>query len=151
MSESASNPNKAEELSTGQLIRYYRRRAGMTQAELAGEVEMSEPGIRNYELGNRTPSKAQLAAIARGLGIEPEALVTYDISNAREALGVLFQLEDTFGITPNEDGTLSIDPKAGGAQKMVQAIKAWHNANEELKSGEMSEDDYRSWKSSFKL
>ena len=123
----------------------------MTQAELAEEVEMSEPGIRNYELGNRMPSKAQLAAIARGLGIEPEALVTYDISSAREALGVLFQLEDAFGITPNEDGTLSIDPKADGAQKMVQAIKAWHNANEELKSGDMSEDDYRSWKSSFKL
>lgn len=74
--------------------------------------------------GNRTPSKAQLSAIARGLDIEPEALVTYDINSAREALGVLFQLEDAFGITPNEDGTLSIDPKADSAQKMVQAIKA---------------------------
>ena len=60
-------------------------------------------------------------------------MVTYDISSAREALGVLFQLEDAFGITPNEDGTLSIDPKADSAQKMVQAIMAWHNANEELK------------------
>lgn len=112
---------------------------------------MSEPGIRNYELGNRTPSKAQLTAIARGLGIEPEALLTYDISSAREALGVLFQLEGAFGIIPNEDGSLSIDPKADGAQKMVQAIRAWRNAKEELESGEMSEDDYRSWKSSFKL
>jgi len=151
MSKAASSSDKSGELSTGQLIRYYRKRAGMTQAELAEQVEMSEPGIRNYELGNRMPSKAQLAAIARGLGIEPEALITYDISSAREALGVFFQLEDAFGITPNEDGTLSIDPKADGAQKMVQAIKAWHNANEELKSGEMSEDEYRSWKSSFKL
>lgn len=151
MSKAVSNSNRAGALSTGQLIRYYRKRAGMTQAELAEEVEMSESGIRNYELGNRMPSKAQLATIARGFGIEPEALVTYDISSAREALGVLFQLEDTFGITPNEDGTLSIDPKANGAQKMVQAIKAWHNANEELNSGDMSEDDYKSWKSSFKL
>ncbi len=90
MSKAASNAAMAEDPSTGQLIRYYRKRAGMTQAELADEVEMSEPGIRNYELGNRTPSKAQLAAIARGLGIEPEALLTYDISSAREALGVLF-------------------------------------------------------------
>ena len=78
----------------------------MTQAELADKIEMSEPGIRNYELGNRMPSKAQLAAIARELGIEPEALVAYDMNSVREALGVLFQLEDTFGITPNEDGTL---------------------------------------------
>lgn len=151
MSKAASNAATAEDLSTGQLIRYYRKRAGMTQAELADEVEMSGPGIRNYELGNRTPSKAQLAAIARGLGIEPEALITYDISSAREALGVLFQLEGAFGIVPNEDGSLSIDPKADGAQKMAQAIRAWHNAKEELESGEMSEDDYKSWKSSFKL
>ena len=66
-------------------------------------------------------------------------------------LGVLFQLEDTFGLTPDEDGTLSIDPKADGAQKMVQAIRAWHNAKEELERGEMSEDDYKSWKSSFRM
>lgn len=151
MGKAASNAATTEDLSTGQLIRYYRKRAGMTQAELADEVEMSEPGIRNYELGNRTPSKAQLAAIARGLGIEPEALITYDINSAREALGVLFQLEGAFGIIPNEDGSLSIDPKADGAQKMVQAIRAWRNAKEELESGEMSEDDYKSWKSSFKL
>ena len=151
MSKTASNSNKAEELSTGQLIRYYRKRAGMTQAELAEEVEMSEPGIRNYELGNRMPSKAQLTAIARGLGVEPEALIIYDINSSREALGLLFQLEDAFGITPNEDGTLSIDPKAAGAQKMVQAIQAWHNAKDELEHGEMSEDDYRFWKSSFRL
>lgn len=151
MSKAASNAATAEDLSTGQLIRYYRKRAGMTQAELADEVEMSEPGIRNYELGNRTPSKAQLSAIARGLGIEPEALVAYDISSAREALGALFQLEDSFGITPNGDGSLSIDPKANGAQKMVQAIQAWHNAKEELESGEMSDDDYKSWKSSFRM
>lgn len=89
----------------------------MTQAELADEVEMSEPGIRNYELGNRIPSKAQLAAIARGLGIEPEALITYDINSAREALGVLFQLEGAFGIIPNENSSLSIDPKADGRRK----------------------------------
>ena len=102
----------AEDRSTGQLIRYYRKRAGMTQAELADEVEMSEPGIKErYELGNRTPSKAQLAAIARGLGIEPEALITYDINSAREALGVLFQLEGAFGIIPNEDGSLSHRPE----------------------------------------
>lgn len=64
---------------------------------------------------------------------------------------MLFQLEGAFGIIPNEDGSLSIDPKADGAQKMVQAIRTWHNAKEELENGEMSEDDYKSWKSSFKL
>lgn len=50
-------------------------------------------------------------------------MIAYDISSAREALGVLFQLEGTFGITPNKDGTLSIDPKADGAQKRVQALQ----------------------------
>ena len=147
MSKAASNAATAEDLSTGQLIRYYRKRAGMTQAELAEQLHVTDKA----ELGNRTPSKAQLSAIARGLGIEPEALITYDINSAREALGVLFQLEGAFGIIPNEDGSLSIDPKADGAQKMVQAIRAWHNAKEDLESGEMSEDDYKSWKSSFKL
>lgn len=62
------------------------------------------------------------------------------------SLGILFQLEDEFGLVPQEDGTHGIDPKSKNAQKLDVAIKAWSNARDELARGELTEDDYRDWR-----
>lgn len=56
-------------MKTGELIRKYRKMRGMTQAELAELFGLSDSGIRNYEMGNRTPSDSQLASIASALGV----------------------------------------------------------------------------------
>ena len=129
-------------MNTGELIRFYRKRKHLTQ-EAAG---LSEPAIRNYELGNRTPDRGQLEKISKALGVTPDSLVRYEIESAKDALGVLFQLEDEFGLVPQEGGTLGIDPKSKNAQKLDAAIKAWSNARDELAREEMTEDDYRDWR-----
>lgn len=133
-------------MNTGELIRFYRKRKHLTQAGLGEAAGLSEPAIRNYELGNRTPDRGQLEKISKALGVTPDSLVRYEIESAKDVLGVLFQLEDEFGLVPQEGGTLGIDPKSKNAQKLDAAIKAWSNARDELARGEMTEDDYRDWR-----
>lgn len=133
-------------MNTGELIRFYRKRKHLTQAGLGEAASLSEPAIRNYELGNRTPDRGQLEKISKALGVTPDSLVRYEIESAKDVLGVLFQLEDEFGLVPQEGGTLGIDPKSKNAQKLDAAIKAWSNARDELARGEMTEDDYRDWR-----
>lgn len=138
-------------MNTGELIRKYRKSAGLTQKELGEACGMSEPAIRNYELGNRTPSDAQVVRIAKELGIAPQALVPHEMEDARDALGLLFELGDQFGLIPQEDGSLIIDPKAKSSKKLDAAIKAWRTVLDEVASGEMSEAEYDLWKAKFKF
>lgn len=137
-------------MKTGELIRKYRKLKGMTQLQLGEAAGMSEPAIRNYELGNRDPGEKQLKAIAKALDINAEALVGYEIENARDVLGVLFQMEDEFGLTPQEDGTLAIDLHNKNAKKTVMAIKAWQHALEKVESGEMSREEYELYRARIK-
>ena len=138
-------------MNTGELIRKYRKSAGLTQKELGEACEMSEPAIRNYELGNRTPSDAQITRIAIALGIAPQALMPHEMKDARDALGLLFELGDQFGLMPQEDGSLMIDPKAKSSKKINAAIRAWRTVLDEVASGEMSEAEYDLWKAKFKF
>ena len=57
------------ESSVGERIRYYRKRAQMTQKQLAEACGITEPAIRNYELGNRIPGYDTLDDIAAALQI----------------------------------------------------------------------------------
>lgn len=138
-------------MNTGELIRKYRQVAGLTQKELGEACGLSEPAIRNYELGNRTPSESQVTVISEALGIKPQALMPHELESARDALAVLFELGDQYGLTPLKDGTLKINPKAKSAQKLDAAIKAWSSVVEEVASGEMTEEEYDLWKAKFEL
>jgi transcriptional regulator with XRE-family HTH domain len=138
-------------MDTGELIRFYRKRKHLTQAALGEAAGLSEPAIRNYELGNRTPDRGQLEKISKALGVTPDSLVRHEIASAKDALGVLFQLEDEFGLVPQEDGSLRIDPKADNVQKLDAAIRAWVNARDELARGDMTEEDYRAWRAGLQV
>ena len=123
----------------------------MTQSELGEAVGLTDNAIRNYEHDYRSPNDEQLARIAKKLDVPVAALQDYEIASAREALEALFRLEDAFGMKPNEDGTLTIDPKAKGSQKLAQAIADWKGVLDEVESGEMSKDDYELWRASLRV
>ena len=137
-------------MNTGERIRKYRKMRHMTQQELGEAVGLSSPAIRNYELGNREPGKEQIEAIAKALKVAPSALSEYDVKSARDALELLFRVEEAFGLTPANDDTLTIDHKAKGAQKLSAAIRAWRSVLDQVDSGEMTSDEYEEWKASFK-
>ena len=139
-------------MKTGQLIKRYRKMRGMTQAQLAEACGQTDSAIRNYELGNRTPGEAQIEAIASALEISPEALREVPLQNSRQALELLFRLEEEAGLVPMEvDGmlVLGIDGSDEESPKLAQAIKAWKRVVDSEKVGEMTPEEVVEWKASF--
>lgn len=140
-------------MNTGELIREQRRFKGLTQKRLAEAIGASEPSIRLYELGKRTPSEDILAKIAKALEISPAALRAYDVENVREALEMLFRLEEEYGLKPFADGDvrgLALDPTAPKAPKLSMAIDAWLEMRDQAGDGENSGVEYSLLKASFK-
>lgn len=54
-------------MTTGERIRHIRNERGISQKQLSEMCGLSEPAIRNYELGNRKPSAQILDKIAAAL------------------------------------------------------------------------------------
>ncbi|ACV22934.1 HTH-type transcriptional regulator immR [Slackia heliotrinireducens] len=139
-------------MGVGERIRALRRSAGLTQKELAASIGLTESAVRNYELGLRTPSDDQLAAMADSIGVAPEALMDIRVESARQALEVLFRMEDTLGLVPQSDGDsigLGIDPEAEQAPIMHQSLVAWKRMRDGLEDGTVTPDEYAAWKASF--
>lgn len=53
----------------------FRKRKGMTQAQLAERMGVEQPTVQRWERGRREPTIAQLHELAGHLGIEPGALI----------------------------------------------------------------------------
>ena len=62
-------------MKTSELIRHYRKQAGLTQKELANRLSIKQQNLSQYESGDRTPKLTTLSRIAAALGISPELLL----------------------------------------------------------------------------
>ena len=139
-------------MSIGQRIRRCRQAAGFTQKQLAEAVGLTESAIRNYELDIRTPKEAQIAAIAKTLGVAPASLEDLGVASARDVLEVIFRMEDELGLAPTENGddiAIGLDYRAKGAQKAQMALKAWKSMRDDLDEGKVTQEEYEAWKASF--
>ena len=81
-------------MTTGQKIKELRQAKNLSQKELGIMSGLSEPAIRNYELGNRTPSPQQLEKIAAALNVSVYAISDPEIEDYNGVLHTLFQLEE---------------------------------------------------------
>ncbi len=80
----------------GDLIREARRRAGLTQAELAERAETSQPGIARWESNTTSPSLADVCRLVRLCGFDLNvAIVPRDDSDMAQA-------EQLLPLTPGE-------------------------------------------------
>lgn len=59
----------------GQFLLRYRIKNGMTQAELAEKLSISQNSVSQYESGVRTPTVKRLAKIAIALGCTVDELM----------------------------------------------------------------------------
>lgn len=116
------------DVSGGKRLRSAREAAGMTQAEVAKKLGVSESFIRLYELGKRQPSDEMLGSV-------------------RDVLEILFRLEDACGFIPLEDGKLDVDRMYGRAPKLVASIERWTDMRRWLKDGEIVRSEYDAWRS----
>lgn len=80
----------------GDLIREARRRAGLSQADLAARAGTAQSGIARWESGRTAPSLDDVRRLVRLCGFDLEvALVPYDGSD-------LAQAERLLALTPAE-------------------------------------------------
>lgn len=136
-------------MKVGELIRKYRRMRGMTQAGLAEACGLTDSAIRNYELGNRTPGEEQVAGIAAALDVSPEALREVPLESARQALELLFRLDEEYGLKPAKvagETVLRLDAANPGSQKLAIALDAWLSMVDSEKSGEITPEELSAWR-----
>lgn len=134
-------------MSVGENIRRYRKLRGMTQAQLAEAVGLTEGAVRHYESGIRAVKPELLESIAAALGVSVNALKDYGVETAGDLMSLLVRLEDSFGIVPAADGAgLSLNPKAPHAPKAAMAIELWAEKRAQLENGVIDADEYEDWK-----
>lgn len=137
-------------MSVGENIRRYRKLRGMTQAQLAEAVGLTEGAVRHYESGIRAVKPELLESISAALGVSVNALKDYGVETAGDLMSLLVRLEDSFGIVPAADGPgLSLNPKAPHAPKAAMAIELWAEKRAQLENDEIDVDEYEDWKASL--
>ena len=139
---------------TGARIRYYRTKAGMTQKQLADACGISDPAIRNYELGNRIPSYDTLMDISEVLGVSYYALAEPQIPPFGGAMQILFRMEQAYGLSPVMiDGkpSLQINPGTQPPEPdyFGMMLREWLKAHALLEEGKWTLDDYLTWESIY--
>ena len=78
----------------GQRIAALRRRAGLSQAELARRLQISASAMGMYEQGRREPSVDTLVAMARELQVSTDYLLTGKIRTVQEDKNMVQTLLD---------------------------------------------------------
>ena len=137
-------------MATGDNIRRYRKAKGLTQAQLADAVGLTEGAIRHYESSIRAVKPELLEEIAKELEVSVGALKDYGVETSRDLMALLLQLEENYGLVPSEDGMgLAVDPEAPHAPKLSQSLKSWAKKRKELEHGEVDETAYADRKASF--
>ena len=137
-------------MSVGENIRRYRKLRGMTQAQLAEAVGLTEGAVRHYESGIRAVKPELLESIAAALGVSDNALKDYGVETAGDLMSLLVRLEDSFGIAPASDGSgLTLNPNAPHAPKAAMAIELWAEKRAQLENGEIDAAEYEDWKASL--
>ena len=110
-------------MSVGENIRRYRKLRGMTQAQLAEAVGLTEGAVRHYESGIRAVKPELLESISAALVVSVNALKDYGVETAGDLMSLLVRLEDSFGIVPAADGSgLSLNPMAPHAPMISDRI-----------------------------
>lgn len=103
----------------GKLIKFYRRKLGLTQTELSKLTGISQSTISDYEKGNIIPSISNIKKIAKALNIEPklffmEKEIDYPELNFIPIIGFLTNFEklkkplDYIGIPKGMEGDFAI-------------------------------------------
>lgn len=136
-------------MSVGASIRRYRKKANLTQEQLAKKVGLSPAAIRLYELGKRNPKEETVLALAKLFDVSPEAFKDHKPTSSQEALASLFGIGDAYGLRPEEvDGNivLTIDGSNPDSKQLSRALKVWKSQLDALEDGSITDEDYLEWK-----
>jgi transcriptional regulator with XRE-family HTH domain len=143
-------------MAIGERIRFIRNLRGMTQKYLGAAIGFTEKTadvrMAQYESGSRTPKEKMIADLANVLEVCPQALTVPDIDNYIGLAHTLFALEDLYGLKiKNNDGEicLTLDRENKSYLSMFDIFNAWSNEAEKFKNGEISKEEYDTWRYNY--
>lgn len=105
----------------GEAIRSARKKAGMTQDELAAKLSTTKSAISKYELGKREPNIEQLRRIAIALGVSVSDLVDSSYWSLRNEA----EKKSAFSLEPYKEIMVGLMDKLNdaGQQKAVERVE----------------------------
>jgi transcriptional regulator with XRE-family HTH domain len=141
-------------MATGERIRFFRNRRGMTMKYLGQAVGFPENSadvrISQYESETRVPKEDMTESLAYVLDVSPQAISVPDIDSYIGLMHTLFTLEDRYGLIIEEqegDFSFHIDPTQGLFAKNIHSmLKAWAEQATKLKAGEITKEEYDKWR-----
>lgn len=144
-------------MSIGSKIRLLRMKKGITQKELGMKLGFTESTaevrIAQYETDSRIPREDLLNRIADALNVNVEYL-NPDTRTAIGTMQALFEMEDNGLLYPekvNGEPVLSLrqhnhsDP----ALVMQMFVRQWTDKAEQLRNGEITQEEYDEWRYHF--
>ncbi|CAK7017832.1 MAG: hypothetical protein PEGG_00727 [Paraeggerthella hongkongensis] len=139
-----------------QNLKRMRMAKGLSQAELAEAVGISEITLRKYEAAERYLKDPVIDTLVAKLGMSKEALVSDCSDTVDEAVQALFDIEERLGIKPIKlDGmvviVMSENAIAPEQKSLSRALRAWCRSRRNLEDEETAESEYFAWKDSFKV
>ncbi|MGI6348309.1 MAG: helix-turn-helix domain-containing protein [Eubacteriales bacterium] len=132
---------------SGKKLRELRLLRNLTQKELAIKSRLTDAAIRNYELGNRSPSREQLEKIAEALNCDSSALLDHNLTTNFDFFQILFDSEDSQKLRPLvEEGTVAI---MSHSPELNDFIIEWDEMRKKHYNGEITDEELRDWKLSY--
>lgn len=135
--------------SAGMKMRKMRLMKNISVKEMGKACGVNDTAIRNYELGIRQPSDEKLSGIADCLGINVSALYDRKIKTYEDAIHILFELEEDYGISPFEVKETPFYGIISQDEILAECFKKWYEKRKELENHEINNNEYDCWKSSF--
>ncbi len=144
-------------MATGERIRRFRKRPGMTQrylGQLLGfPASSADVRMAQYESEDRNPKADLTAQMASIFGVSPHAIAVPDIGSYVGFMHTLFTLEDRYGFRVEEaDGDVCLrlnfreNPQAAEIHRMLYEWQAVANT---LRKGEITREAYDQWRYHF--
>lgn len=134
----------------GNRLKHFRKLRGLTQKQLGtltGYPESSaDMRIAQYENGRRTPKSETIKVLSDCLDVDPVALDCPEIgSDLKVILQILFQMEDTFGLSVHEyesNPVLWLDCES----ELKDMLHEWALKASQLRNGVISREEYDQWR-----
>lgn len=138
-------------MTSGERIKKYRLLRELSQKQVALRAGMSEPAIRNYELGNRTPSEKQIEKIALALSVSPFAISDPNLDIHNSVMHALFYLEEKYGLIPEDTGSSLILKLDDVTSPLYGHLASWIRAYQKYQKSSADNDanakiSYEEWK-----
>ena len=78
-------------MTVGDVIKKYRKAAGITQEEMARRLGVTTPAVNKWENNNTQPDISLLAPIARLLGINTDTLLSFEQSLSDDEIAMFIK------------------------------------------------------------